>query len=90
MRLVNMSPNLNKNAYYFNGDTSVLLQVSPWTDTISLNNGTNGMQYPMGKKDTLSMYEPRYLRVLNYSYDSEEDIPNTNFKMRKYYDGGSL
>lgn len=50
MRLVNMSPNLNKNAYYFNGDTSVLLQVSPWTDSISLNNGTNGMQYPMGKK----------------------------------------
>jgi hypothetical protein len=36
------------------------------------------------------MYEPRYLRVLNYTYDSEEDIPNTDFKMRKYYDGGSL
>lgn len=46
MRLVNDKPDLNKNQKVFNGQDYTLMQINPWVDTISFNNGTNGMLYP--------------------------------------------
>lgn len=66
------------------------MQVNPWLVNVGFNNATTGMLYPPENMigDNIYSYDNRYLRILNFSYDSDQYMDNVELPFRKYVDAG--